>query len=134
MKRKSVDITQNNSVCGDSICNKVSRKINPSPGDTTNSDKDILRSWVPIYFCKVYTNHSIATMMCIYLLLPSGVKDSTVKVDIVGKHLKLTVVMPGIMESGELIYGHILSTEEYMICKVEYNKILSEIHKRGERM
>ena len=75
-------------------------------------------------------------MMCIYLLLPSGVKDSTVKVDIVGKHLKLTVVMPGIMESGELIRGHGLSTEEYMICKVEYNKILSEMlgYKRGERV
>ena len=99
-------------------------------------ENEILNSWNPIHFCKTYTNHKMARMMGIYLLLPSGVKDSTVKVSVLGKTLTVTVAMPGMLENAKIIHGYGLDTEEYAIRTLEYNKALNKLlgHKKGERV
>ena len=83
-KRKSISGIDNSS--GDTV---ISKKNKSSCGNNTahSGNNELLNSWKPIYFCKSYVNHRMARMMGVYVLLPSGVKNNTVKVSILGNSL-----------------------------------------------
>ena len=105
----------------DSVSKKASRLSNSSPSDNANSNNEILQGWKPIHLIKTYTNHHMAKMMSVYILMPSGVKDNAIKITVLGNKLSVKVAMPGIMENPELIHSHGLDNKEFIIRNVEYN-------------